>query len=146
MVLQVFGKLCATLKCIFLLWGWDDSFDEYIKFSFGWESWEELIFPWSKDMVYIMLINFLSWTAMVVATLSLAINASGQARYELATIIFLVGGSLSVCYVTKRAANRAKAPLEAKAFAPKAKVLRDGIWRDEDAANLVPGDIIYLKC
>lgn len=95
--------------------------------------------------MFIMLINFLAWIAMVAATLSLAINSSGQAPYELATIIVLVGGSLSVCYVTKRAANRAKAPLGAKAFSPKAKVLRDGIWRDTDTANLVPGDIIYLK-
>ncbi|BAT14081.1 Os11g0489600 [Oryza sativa Japonica Group] len=43
-------------------------------------------------------------------------------------------------------ANRAKAPLEAKAFVRRTKVLRDGIWKHEDAANLVPGDIIYLKC
>ncbi|GJN03921.1 hypothetical protein PR202_ga21418 [Eleusine coracana subsp. coracana] len=105
-----------------------------------------LIFPWSKDMVCVMGINFLSWSTMVAATLSLAINPSGQPPYELATIIFLLGRGLSVCYVTTRVANHAKAPLEAKAFASKAKVLRDGIWKDEDVAHLVPGDIIYLKC
>uniref|UniRef100_A0A0E0BJ58 Uncharacterized protein n=1 Tax=Oryza glumipatula TaxID=40148 RepID=A0A0E0BJ58_9ORYZ len=69
------GRLLATLKCILLLWGWDHSFTEYIKYEIGWESWEHLIFPWSREMV-----------------------------------------------------------------------LRDGIWKHEDAANLVPGDIIYLKC
>nr|CAB3502288.1 unnamed protein product [Digitaria exilis] len=37
------------------------------------------------------------------------------------------------------------APLEAKVHAPRAKVLRDGRWRDVHADNLVPGDIIFLK-
>ncbi|KAK1653958.1 hypothetical protein QYE76_071763 [Lolium multiflorum] len=35
--------------------------------------------------------------------------------------------------------------LEAKAYAPRAKVLRDGQWVDVHASNLVPGDIIFLK-
>ncbi|KAH9670583.1 ATPase 11 plasma membrane-type-related [Citrus sinensis] len=30
-------------------------------------------------------------------------------------------------------------------LAPKAKVLRDGNWKEEDAANLVPGDVISVK-
>ncbi|KAL8506440.1 hypothetical protein ACS0TY_017360 [Phlomoides rotata] len=30
-------------------------------------------------------------------------------------------------------------------LAPKAKVLRDGHWNEEDAAVLVPGDIISIK-
>ncbi|XP_062191332.1 plasma membrane ATPase 1-like [Phragmites australis] len=69
------------------------------------------------------------------------------APYELAIIISLLGGSLNACCVAKRLANHAKAPLEAIAFAPRVKVLRDGIWKDENVTNLLPGDIIiYLKC
>ncbi|KAL6646119.1 hypothetical protein ACP70R_017727 [Stipagrostis hirtigluma subsp. patula] len=143
---KVDGKLYATLKCILLLWGWDHSFTEYIKYSIGWESWEQLIFPWSKTMVCVMLINSLSWTAMVAATVSLAINSAGQPPYELAIVISLLVGSLCACCVAKLLANHAKVPVEAKAFAPMAKVLRGGIWKDEHAISLVPGDIIYLKC
>lgn len=146
MVLQVNGDLCAILKCILLLWGWDHSFTEYIKYEIGWESWEQLIFPWSKEMLCVMLINFFSWTAIVAATVSLAMSSAVVAPYELAIVITLLGASLIACCVMKCLANHAKAPLEAKAFAPRAMVLRDGIWKDDHAAKLVPGDIIYLKC
>ncbi|CAO2169581.1 unnamed protein product [Urochloa humidicola] len=143
---QVDDKLYAALKCILLLWGWDHSFTEYIKYEIGWESWEHLIFPWSMEMLCVMLINFLSWTAMMAAVVSLAINPAGLACYELAIVVTLLGGGLGVCCVAKWLANHAKAPLEGKAFAPRSMVLRDGIWKDEHPANLVPGDIIYLKC
>ncbi|KAL6661227.1 hypothetical protein ACP70R_000611 [Stipagrostis hirtigluma subsp. patula] len=143
---MVDGKLGATLKSILLLWGWDHSFNEYIKYSIGWESWKQLIFPWSKTMICVMLINLLSWTAMVAATASLVINSAGQAPYELAIVRTLLLGSLSACCVAKLLANHAKAPVEAKAFTPMVKVLRGGIWKDERATSLVPGDIIYLKC
>lgn len=118
--LQVNGYLCTILKCILLLWGWDHSFTEYIKYEIGWESWEQLIFPWSKEMLCIMLINFLSWTAIVAATVSLAISSAGLAPYELAIVITLLGESLIACCVVKCLANHAKALLEAKAFAPRA--------------------------
>uniref|UniRef100_A0A0E0F5V0 Uncharacterized protein n=1 Tax=Oryza meridionalis TaxID=40149 RepID=A0A0E0F5V0_9ORYZ len=140
------GRLLATLKCILLLWRWDHSFTEYIKYEIGWESWEHLIFPWSREMVCVMFINSSSWLAMAAALVYLAINSVGQTTYELAVIVSLLAGSLCACFVAKVLANRAKAPLEAKAFVPRTKVLRDGIWKHEDAANLVPGDIIYLKC
>jgi H+-transporting ATPase len=146
MVLQADGRLLATLKCILLLWGWDHSFTEYIKYEIGWESWEHLIFPWSKEMVCVMFINSSSWVAMAAALVYLAFNLAGQTTYELVIIVSLLAGSLCACFVAKVLANRAKAPLEAKAFAQRAKVLRDGIWKHEDAANLVPGHIIYLKC
>nr|ABA93805.1 E1-E2 ATPase family protein [Oryza sativa Japonica Group] len=119
------GRLLATLKCILLLLGWDHSFTEYIKYEIGWESWEHLIFPWCREMLYAGML---------------------QTTYELAVIVSLLAGSLCACFVAKVLANRAKAPLEAKAFVRRTKVLRDGIWKHEDAANLVPGDIIYLKC
>uniref|UniRef100_A0A0E0J1Y3 Uncharacterized protein n=1 Tax=Oryza nivara TaxID=4536 RepID=A0A0E0J1Y3_ORYNI len=140
------GRLLATLKCILLLLGWDHSFTEYIKYEIGWESWEHLIFPWSREMVCVMFINSSSWVAMTAALVYLAINSAGQTTYELAVIVSLLVGSLCACFVAKVLANRAKAPLEAKAFVRRTKVLRDGIWKHEDAANLVPGDIIYLKC
>uniref|UniRef100_A0A0E0J1X5 Uncharacterized protein n=1 Tax=Oryza nivara TaxID=4536 RepID=A0A0E0J1X5_ORYNI len=143
---QVGGKLLATLKCIVLLWGWDHSFTEYIKYEIGWESWEHLIFPCSREMLCVMFINFSSWAALAAALVSLALNSAGQTTYELVVIVSLLVGSLCACCVAKLLANRAKAPLEAKAFARRTKVLRDGIWKHEDATNLVPGDIIYLKC
>ncbi|KAF2910907.1 hypothetical protein DAI22_11g137100 [Oryza sativa Japonica Group] len=144
------GRLLATLKCILLLLGWDHSFTE--------------------EMVCVMFINSSSWVAMAAALVYLAINSAGQTipthvfsahfvltrvhpgrifrstTYELAVIVSLLAGSLCACFVAKVLANRAKAPLEAKAFVRRTKVLRDGIWKHEDAANLVPGDIIYLKC
>lgn len=144
--MQANSKLRAALKCILLLWGWDHSFTEYVKYEIGWESWEQLIFPWSMKMVHIMFINFLSRTAMVAATVSLVINSAGLAHYELAIVVTLLVRGFGACFVTKCLANHAKAPLEAKAFAPRSMVLRDGIWKYEHAANLVPGDIIYLKC
>lgn len=143
---QVGGKLLATLKCIVLLWGWDHSFTEYIKYEIGWESWEHLIFPCSREMLCVMFINFSSWAALAAALVSLALNSAGQTTYELIVIVSLLVGSLCACCVANLLANRAKAPLEAKAFARRTKVLRDGIWKHEDATNLVPGDIIYLKC
>ena len=146
MVLQVDGKFRAMMKCILLLWGWDHSFTEYIKYEVGWESCEQLIFPWSRKMVCVMITNVLAWTAMVASTVSLAINSAGQASYELAIIAALLAGSLTVCCLAKLLADHAKAPLEVRAFAPRANVLRDGVWKDEHATNLVPGDIIYLKC
>uniref|UniRef100_A0A0E0MFJ2 Uncharacterized protein n=1 Tax=Oryza punctata TaxID=4537 RepID=A0A0E0MFJ2_ORYPU len=76
MALQVGGKLLTTLKCILLLWGWDHSFTEYIKYEIGWESWEHLIFSWSSEMVYVILINFSSWVAIVAALVSLAVNSA----------------------------------------------------------------------
>ena len=62
------------------------------------------------------------------------------------SVKFKTRGSLFACCVVKCLANHAKALLEAKAFASRAMVLRDGIWKDNHAANLVPGDIIFLKC
>ncbi|KAK9195123.1 hypothetical protein WN943_003242 [Citrus x changshan-huyou] len=41
-------------------------------------------------------------------------------------------------------AGAASAALMAR-LAPKSKVLRDGNWKEEDAANLVPGDVISVK-
>jgi H+-transporting ATPase len=146
MVLQVDGKFRAMLKCILLLWGWDHSFTEYVHYEVGWESWEQLIFPLSRKMACVMITNVLAWAAMVASTVSLAINSAGQESYELAIIVSILAGSFTACCLAKLLADHAKAPLEARAFAPRANVLRDGVWKDEHATNLVPGDIIYLKC
>uniref|UniRef100_A0A0D9XS60 Cation-transporting P-type ATPase N-terminal domain-containing protein n=1 Tax=Leersia perrieri TaxID=77586 RepID=A0A0D9XS60_9ORYZ len=120
---QTDSKHLAALKCILFLWGWDHSFTEYIKCEIGWESWEQLIFPWSKEMMCIMLINFLSWMATVAALVSLALNsAAGQTTYyELSVIVYLLVGSLAACFVAKLLANHAKALLESKAFSQRSR-------------------------
>uniref|UniRef100_A0ACD5WPC4 Uncharacterized protein n=1 Tax=Avena sativa TaxID=4498 RepID=A0ACD5WPC4_AVESA len=62
-----------------------------------------------------------------------------------AVSICLLATSLIACFTAKLVVRYVSAPLEAKAFAPRAKVLRDGRWIDVHAASLVPGDIIFLK-
>ncbi|CAI0526990.1 unnamed protein product [Linum tenue] len=47
-------------------------------------------------------------------------------------------------FIEENNAGNAAAALMAR-LAPKAKILRDGKWNEEDAAELVPGDIISIK-
>ncbi|CAN1259102.1 ATPase 7, plasma membrane-type [Linum perenne] len=47
-------------------------------------------------------------------------------------------------FVEENNAGNAAAALMAR-LAPKAKILRDGKWKEEDAGELVPGDIISIK-
>uniref|UniRef100_A0A803LIF3 Plasma membrane ATPase n=1 Tax=Chenopodium quinoa TaxID=63459 RepID=A0A803LIF3_CHEQI len=47
-------------------------------------------------------------------------------------------------YIEENNAGNAAAALMAR-LAPKAKVLRDGEWNEDDATRLVPGDIISIK-
>ncbi|KDO35884.1 hypothetical protein CISIN_1g041932mg, partial [Citrus sinensis] len=50
----------------------------------------------------------------------------------------------TVCFIQENNAGAASTALMAH-LAPKAKVLRDGKWKEEDAAILVPGDVISVK-
>ncbi|KAK6918648.1 hypothetical protein RJ641_017070 [Dillenia turbinata] len=59
-------------------------------------------------------------------------------------IILLLIINSTVSFIEENNAGNAAAALMAR-LAPKAKVLRDGKWREEDAAVLVPGDIISIK-
>ncbi|TVU48678.1 hypothetical protein EJB05_08323, partial [Eragrostis curvula] len=89
--------------------------------------------------------NSMSWMTVLTTVASLAITSAAQRSCKLAIIIFVLATSLIACFSSKLFLKYAKAPLESKAYAPRAKVLRDGRWRDVHAATLVPGDIIFLK-
>ncbi|KAL6645290.1 hypothetical protein ACP70R_016898 [Stipagrostis hirtigluma subsp. patula] len=120
------SMLRKLLMGLFLLWGWDRVFPKY------------------KNMARIIL-NSMSWVTVLTTIVSLAIASSGQRSCMLAIAICLLATSLIACFTAKLIVEHAKTPLEAKAYMPRAKVLRDGRWRDIHAANLVPGDIIFLK-
>ncbi|XP_066360490.1 ATPase 9, plasma membrane-type-like isoform X3 [Miscanthus floridulus] len=120
------SMLQRFLTALFSLWGWDHVFPKY------------------NNMVRIIL-NSMSWVTVLTTMVSLAITSAGQRSCEMAIVIFIVATSLIACFIAKLVLEYAKAPLETKAHAPRAKVLRDGRWRDVHAANLVPGDIIFLK-
>ncbi|CAD6209136.1 unnamed protein product [Miscanthus lutarioriparius] len=120
------SMLQRFLTALFSLWGWNHVFPKY------------------NNMVRIIL-NSMSWVTVLTTMVSLAITSAGQRSCEMAIVIFIVATSLIACFIAKLVLEYAKAPLETKAHAPRAKVLRDGRWRDVHAANLVPGDIIFLK-
>ncbi|KAL5210467.1 hypothetical protein ABZP36_006090 [Zizania latifolia] len=104
---------------LFSLWGWNHVFPKY------------------RNMVRVIL-NSMSW--VLITILSVTIASAGQRFYMLSTTVYLLAPSL----IVKLVVVYAKTPLEAKAYAPRAKVLRDGMWTDVHAENLVPGDIIFL--
>uniref|UniRef100_A0A0D9VND9 Uncharacterized protein n=1 Tax=Leersia perrieri TaxID=77586 RepID=A0A0D9VND9_9ORYZ len=106
-------------------------------------SWNH-VFPKYRNMVRLML-NSMSWVTVLTTILSLTIASAGQRSYMMSITIYLLATSLIACLTVRLVVEYAKAPLEAKAYAPRAKVLRDGTWINVHAANLVPGDIIFLK-
>ncbi|KAK4364468.1 hypothetical protein RND71_015826 [Anisodus tanguticus] len=59
-------------------------------------------------------------------------------------IVALLIINSTISFIEENNAGNAAAALMAR-LAPKAKVLRDGKWSEEDAAVLVPGDIISIK-
>ncbi|KAJ6688055.1 CALCIUM-TRANSPORTING ATPASE [Salix koriyanagi] len=59
-------------------------------------------------------------------------------------IITLLLINSTISFIEENNAGNAAAALMAR-LAPKAKVLRDGRWCEQDAAVLVPGDIISIK-
>lgn len=59
-------------------------------------------------------------------------------------IIVLLIINSTISFIEENNAGNAAAALMAR-LAPKAKVLRDGKWSEEEAAILVPGDIISIK-
>ncbi|KAL5219229.1 hypothetical protein ABZP36_019913 [Zizania latifolia] len=111
---------------LFSLWGWNHVFPKY------------------RNMVCVIL-NSMTWVTVLTTIVSLAIASADQRSFMLSTTIYLLATGLIACLTVKIVVEYAKAPLEAKAYAPRAKVLRDGKWIDVHAENLVPGDIIFLK-
>uniref|UniRef100_A0A0D9Z0W2 P-type ATPase A domain-containing protein n=1 Tax=Oryza glumipatula TaxID=40148 RepID=A0A0D9Z0W2_9ORYZ len=114
------------LMKLFSLWEWNN------------------IFPKYKNMICVIL-NSMSWVTVSSTVVSLTIASAGQRSSMMSITIYLLATSLTACLTVKLVVEYAKAPLEAKAYAPRAKVLRDGMWINVHAVNLVPGDIIFLK-
>jgi H+-transporting ATPase len=93
--------------------------------------------------------NPLSWVMEIAAIMAIAFS-SGDGRerqpdwQDFVGIVSLLLINSTVSYIEEQNAGKAAAVLM-QALSPKAKVLRDGIYSEEDAAVLVPGDIIYIK-
>ncbi|PSS07869.1 Plasma membrane ATPase [Actinidia chinensis var. chinensis] len=91
--------------------------------------------------------NPLSWVMEAAAIMAIAL-ANGGGRppdwQDFVGIITLLVINSTISFIEENNAGNAAAALMAR-LAPKAKVLRDGRWSEEDAAILVPGDIISVK-
>ncbi|KAJ0860542.1 putative P-type H(+)-exporting transporter [Helianthus annuus] len=89
--------------------------------------------------------NPLSWVMEAAAIMSIALARGGSADYhDFVGIIVLLVINSTISFIEENNAGNAAAALMAR-LAPKAKVLRDGKWSEEDASLLVPGDIISIK-
>lgn len=91
--------------------------------------------------------NPLSWVMEAAAIMAIALaNGGGKPPdwQDFVGIITLLIINSTISYIEETNAGNAAAALMAR-LAPKAKVLRDGKWSEQDAAILVPGDIISIK-
>lgn len=91
--------------------------------------------------------NPLSWVMELAALMALVLD-NGENRPpdwpDFVGIICLLFINSTVSYLEEQNAGQAAAALM-QALAPKTKVLRDQVYREDDAAILVPGDIIMIK-
>ncbi|KAK6924941.1 hypothetical protein RJ641_009267 [Dillenia turbinata] len=91
--------------------------------------------------------NPLSWVMEAAAIMAIALaNGGGKPPdwQDFVGIITLLVINSTISFIEENNAGNAAAALMAR-LAPKAKVLRDGRWSEEEAAILVPGDIISIK-
>uniref|UniRef100_J3L014 Cation-transporting P-type ATPase N-terminal domain-containing protein n=1 Tax=Oryza brachyantha TaxID=4533 RepID=J3L014_ORYBR len=91
--------------------------------------------------------NPLSWVMEVAAIMAIALANGGNRPpdwQDFVGIVVLLLLNSSISYFEESNAGSAAEALMAN-LAPKTKVLRDGRWAEEDAAILVPGDIISVK-
>ncbi|KAJ0437894.1 putative P-type H(+)-exporting transporter [Helianthus annuus] len=91
--------------------------------------------------------NPLSWVMEAAAIMAIAMARGGgePADYhDFGGIVVLLLINSTISFVEENNAGNAAAALMAR-LAPKAKVLRNGKWNEEDASILVPGDIISIK-
>ncbi|CAD5175533.1 unnamed protein product [Musa acuminata subsp. malaccensis] len=91
--------------------------------------------------------NPLSWVMEAAAVMAIALaNGGGKPPdwQDFVGIITLLVINSTISFIEENNAGNAAAALMAR-LAPKAKVLRDGRWNEEEAAILVPGDIISIK-
>lgn len=91
--------------------------------------------------------NPLSWV-MEAAALMAIVLANGDHRppdwQDFVGIMVLLVINSTISFIEENNAGNAAAALMAN-LAPKTKVLRDGRWSEQEAAILVPGDIISIK-
>ncbi|KAK4735328.1 hypothetical protein R3W88_009589 [Solanum pinnatisectum] len=113
---------------------------------FGYNKLEE-----KKESKFLKFLGFmwnpLSWVMEAAAIMAIALaNGGGKPPdwQDFVGIITLLIINSTISFIEENNAGNAAAALMAR-LAPKAKVLRDGKWDEEDAAVLVPGDIISIK-
>ncbi|KAI3956417.1 hypothetical protein MKX01_016830 [Papaver californicum] len=91
--------------------------------------------------------NPLSWVMEIAALMAIAL-ANGGGRppdwQDFVGIMVLLVINSTISFIEENNAGNAAQALMA-GLAPKTKVLRDGRWSEQDAAILVPGDIISIK-
>ncbi|XP_068647087.1 plasma membrane ATPase [Aristolochia californica] len=91
--------------------------------------------------------NPLSWVMEMAAIMAIALaNGGGKPPdwQDFVGIAVLLVINSTISFIEENNAGNAAAALMA-GLAPKTKVLRDGRWSEQDAAILVPGDIISIK-
>ncbi|XP_023880024.2 plasma membrane ATPase 1 [Quercus suber] len=113
---------------------------------FGYNKLEE-----KKESKFLKFLGFmwnpLSWVMEAAAIMAIALaNGGGKPPdwQDFVGIIVLLLINSTISFIEENNAGNAAAALMAR-LAPKAKVLREGRWVEEDAAILVPGDIISVK-
>ncbi|KAK2449255.1 plasma membrane ATPase [Trifolium repens] len=91
--------------------------------------------------------NPLSWVMEAAAIMAIAL-ANGEGKppdwQDFVGIVCLLVINSTISFIEENNAGNAAAALMA-GLAPKTKVLRDGKWSEQEAAVLVPGDIISIK-
>ncbi|XP_077215366.1 H[+]-ATPase 1 [Tasmannia lanceolata] len=91
--------------------------------------------------------NPLSWVMELAALMAIALaNGDGKPPdwQDFVGIVVLLVINSTISFIEENNAGNAAAALMA-GLAPKTKVLRDGRWTEQDAAILVPGDIVSIK-
>ncbi|MED6206195.1 ATPase 10, plasma membrane-type [Stylosanthes scabra] len=91
--------------------------------------------------------NPLSWVMEAAALMAIILaNGGGEGPdwQDFVGILCLLVINSTISFIEENNAGNAASALMAR-LAPKTKVLRDGQWQEQDAAILVPGDIISIK-
>ncbi|KAJ4971852.1 hypothetical protein NE237_004951 [Protea cynaroides] len=91
--------------------------------------------------------NPLSWVMEAAAIMAIALaNGGGEPPdwQDFVGIVVLLVINSTISFIEENNAGNAAAALMAN-LAPKTKLLRDGRWSEQEAALLVPGDIISVK-
>ncbi|KAJ4971409.1 hypothetical protein NE237_004508 [Protea cynaroides] len=91
--------------------------------------------------------NPLSWVMEAAAIMAIALANGGGAPpdwQDFVGIVVLLVINSTISFIEENNAGNAAAALMAN-LAPKTKLLRDGRWSEQEAALLVPGDIISVK-